>query len=140
MADYSELKRLAGAALNDNGDYMALNDYGMAVPPAAVLALIAELEQAQLIGRISCNFDAYKQVLDGCEKFQSDAQDALAGQMHLICERDLLKIEVESLRNDAERYRRMRAGTLKRFDETPDDFDAEFDLQLDAAMGKGVQS
>ena len=51
-----------------------------------------------------------------------------------------LKAEVEALRKDAERYRRMRAGTLKRFDETPDDFDAVFDLQLDAAVGKGLQS
>lgn len=44
MSDYSELKRLAEAALNDNGDYVALNDYGMAVPPAVVLDLIAEVE------------------------------------------------------------------------------------------------
>lgn len=44
MIDYSELKRLAEAALNDNGDYVALNDYGMAVPPAVVLDLIAEVE------------------------------------------------------------------------------------------------
>ena len=45
MIDYSELKRLAEAALNDNGDYVALNDYGMAVPPAVVLDLIAEVEE-----------------------------------------------------------------------------------------------
>lgn len=44
MSDYSELNRLAEAALNDNGDYVALNDYGMAVPPAVVLDLIAEVE------------------------------------------------------------------------------------------------
>lgn len=44
MSDYSELKRLAEAALNDNGDYVALSDYGMAVPPAVVLDLIAEVE------------------------------------------------------------------------------------------------
>lgn len=48
--------------------------------------------------------------------------------------------ELAALRKDAERYRRMRAGTLRRFDETPDDFDAVFDLQLDAATGKGLQS
>lgn len=42
MSDYSELKRLAEAAINDCGDYVALNDYGMAVPPAVVLELIAE--------------------------------------------------------------------------------------------------
>lgn len=45
MPDYSELKRLAIAAQNDCGDYVALNDYGMAVPPAVVLGLIAELER-----------------------------------------------------------------------------------------------
>ena len=48
MSDYSELKRLAEAALNDNGDYVALNDYGMAVPPAVVLALIAEVDELKV--------------------------------------------------------------------------------------------
>jgi len=45
MRGYEKLKRLAIAAQNDCGDYVALNDYGMAVPPAVVLGLIAELEQ-----------------------------------------------------------------------------------------------
>lgn len=45
MTDHSKLKRLAIAAQNDCGDYVALNDYGMAVPPAVVLSLIAEIEQ-----------------------------------------------------------------------------------------------
>lgn len=43
MNDYSELKRLAEAAKNDCGDYVALNDYGMAVPPAVVIGLIDDL-------------------------------------------------------------------------------------------------
>ncbi|MCO7614370.1 hypothetical protein NJH83_29480 [Pseudomonas chlororaphis] len=47
MTDYTELKRLAVAAQNDNGDYVALNEYGMAVPPAVVLALLAEIERLE---------------------------------------------------------------------------------------------
>jgi hypothetical protein len=43
--DCVELKRLAIAAQKDCGDYMALNDYGMAMPPAVCLALIAENER-----------------------------------------------------------------------------------------------
>lgn len=45
MTDFRKLKRLAIAAQNDCGDYVALNDYGMAVPPAVVLSLIEEIER-----------------------------------------------------------------------------------------------
>lgn len=48
-----------------------------------------------------------------------------------------LKAECESLRKDADRFRRMRAMTLAQIEDTQDEFDAEFDRQLDAAMGKG---
>ena len=54
MADYSELKRLAEAAKNDCGDYVALNDYGMAVPPAVVLELIKDLERNQRMLLAAC--------------------------------------------------------------------------------------
>lgn len=54
MSDYTELKRLAAAAKNDCGDYVALNDYGMAVPPAVVLELIAELERNQRMLLAAC--------------------------------------------------------------------------------------
>ena len=45
--DIAKLKALAEAAKNDCGDYMALNDYGMAVPPAVVLELIGRLEVSE---------------------------------------------------------------------------------------------
>jgi len=40
-----ELKALAIAAKNDCGDYVALNDYGMAMPPAVTIGLIEEIEK-----------------------------------------------------------------------------------------------
>jgi hypothetical protein len=40
-----ELKALAIAAKNDCGDYVALNDYGMAMPPAVTIGLIEEIER-----------------------------------------------------------------------------------------------
>lgn len=40
-----ELKALAIAAKNDCGDYVALNDYGMAMPPAVAIELIEEIER-----------------------------------------------------------------------------------------------
>lgn len=54
MINIEKLKALAEAAKNDCGDYVALNDYGMAVPPAVVLALIAENE------RVANNRDMWK--------------------------------------------------------------------------------
>lgn len=51
-----------------------------------------------------------------------------------------LKAECEALRKDADRFRRMRAMTLAQIEDTQDEFDAEFDRQLDAAMGNGEQS
>lgn len=84
MSDYSELKRLAEAALNDNGDYVALSDYGMAVPPAVVLDLIAKVEglRAQH-GRDSAELRSLCHARDDARK-----------------ERDQLKVEVERLTAD----------------------------------------
>ncbi|MDI3356657.1 hypothetical protein MO767_20235 [Pseudomonas sp. UYIF39] len=48
MNDYAALKRLAEAAKRDQHDYEALNDYGVAASPAAVLALIDENEHARV--------------------------------------------------------------------------------------------
>ena len=93
MSDYSELKRLAEAALNDNGDYMALNDYGMAVPPAVVLDLIAEVEglRAQH-GRDSAELRSLCQARDYARK-----------------ERDQLKAENAGLKTGYEAYERVNA-------------------------------
>ena len=93
MSDYSELKRLAEAALNDNGDYMALNDYGMAVPPAVVLDLIAEVEglRAQH-GRDSAELRSLCQARDYARK-----------------ERDQLKAENAGLKTGYEAYEQVNA-------------------------------
>jgi len=56
--DKEKLKALAEAAQNDSGDYAALNDYGMAVPPAVTLALLAEIEAL----RESANFRTVQNV------------------------------------------------------------------------------
>ncbi|AZE53456.1 hypothetical protein C4K03_1285 [Pseudomonas synxantha] len=90
MCDYSELKRLAIAAQYDNGDYVALNDYGMAVPPAVVLALIAENERM----REDACFRAVKSLRGDCKG--------------LMAERDQLKIENEALRKNSDRWCWMR--------------------------------
>lgn len=44
-----KLKELAHAAQQNQYDPVALNDYGMAVPPATVLELIAEIERHRLV-------------------------------------------------------------------------------------------
>ena len=44
--------------------------------------------------------------------------------------------ENESLRKDAERYRSMRSITLMQLDESPSEFDAEFDNQVKDAERK----
>ena len=118
---------------NDNGivfdvhqnrsfpEFMAQNkDYAdlvLAANPATILALITENERLV----------AWREGL-------------LKERAEHIRQRDQLKAENEALRQDAERYRRMRTAALKQDDVLADEFDAEFDLQLDAALGKEVQS
>ena len=126
MSDYSELKRLAEAALNDNGDYVALNDYGMAVPPAVVLGLIEEYERV-------------------CALNHSQFGDAIRGN----AERDHLKAENEALRKDSDRYQWLRdksEAVHQFYLSTPIWFTGmkfnkkNVDSTIDAAMGKGGQS
>ena len=120
MTDYTELKRLAEAAKNDCGDYVALNDYGMAVPPAVVLELIADLERNQRMLLAACvDMGAIGNALnadmnsDGEEllslvvdlKADLDKEKALSKGWYenwkgTIVERDLLKAERDNLRED----------------------------------------
>ena len=120
MIDYTELKRLAEAAKNDCGDYVALNDYGMAVPPAVVLELIAELERNQRMLLAACmDLGAIGNALnadmnsDGEEllsmvvdlKTDLDKEKALSKGWYenwkgTIVERDQLKAERDNLRED----------------------------------------
>ena len=92
--------------------------------------LRAELDKTQLIGRLAYNFDGYKAVLDEREHLRVTTQDALAGQMALASERDLLKAENELLASS----RAKLAGELSRLRAKHKDWSA------DAAMGKGEQS
>ncbi|KTC34172.1 hypothetical protein AO265_39860 [Pseudomonas sp. ABAC61] len=68
--DKERLKALAEAAQNDSGDYAALNDYGMAVPPTVTLALLAEIEAL----RESANFRAVQSLRADCEALRKDAE------------------------------------------------------------------
>lgn len=53
-----KLKELAQAAQQNQYDPVALNDYGMAVPPATVLELIAEIERHRLVEAEGCKPDS----------------------------------------------------------------------------------
>jgi hypothetical protein len=54
----SELKALATAAKRDPYDHVAGNDYGMAMPPAVTLELIAEIERHRLVNAEGCKPDS----------------------------------------------------------------------------------
>ncbi|UVM15614.1 hypothetical protein LOY42_20440 [Pseudomonas sp. B21-023] len=54
----SELKALATAAQRAPYDHVAANDYGMAMPPAITLELIAEIERQRLINAEGCKPDS----------------------------------------------------------------------------------
>lgn len=53
-----KLKELAQAAQQNQYDPVALNDYGMAVPPATVLELIAEIERHRQVNAEGCKPDS----------------------------------------------------------------------------------
>jgi len=90
MSDYTELKRLAEAAKNDCGDYVALNDYGMAVPPAVVLELIADLERNQRMLLAACmDMGAIGNALNA--DMNADGDELLGMVVELKAERDKLK-------------------------------------------------
>lgn len=56
--DISKLKALATAAAVNQYDSVALNNYGMAVPPATVLDLITEIERHRLVNAEGCKPDS----------------------------------------------------------------------------------
>jgi len=55
--DLSETKALATLAKRDPYDHVAANDYGMAMPPAVTLELIAEIERQRLMNAEGCKPD-----------------------------------------------------------------------------------
>lgn len=56
--DLIKLKALATAAAANQYDAVALNDYGMAVPPATVLGLITEIERHRQVNAEGCKPDS----------------------------------------------------------------------------------
>ncbi|HCR1337603.1 TPA: hypothetical protein ONA26_003171 [Pseudomonas aeruginosa] len=50
----TKLKALAEAAKRDPYDHLAANDYGMSMPPATALELIAEVEHHRLVEAEGC--------------------------------------------------------------------------------------
>lgn len=96
MTDYTELKRLAEAAKNDCGDYVALNDYGMAVPPAVVLELIADLERNQRMLLVACmDIGAIGNALNA--DMNADGDELLGMVVDLTAELDRLREERDGL-------------------------------------------
>lgn len=118
MTDYSELKRLAEAVIEADRVSPCDSKRVMLIDPVAVLALIAESARlATQVSTLQTDANSWQSGYDEgrrigaktalserdqlkmqVEKFRIDAQDALAGQMHLFNERDLLKAEKEALR------------------------------------------
>lgn len=70
---------------------------------------------------------------DACEFGDSAMRISCETIDGLIIDYEKLKADNESLRRDAERYRRMRALTLKQIDDTQDEFDLAFDSQISSA-------
>ncbi|MEX5557981.1 hypothetical protein Q1J45_10430 [Pseudomonas rhodesiae] len=162
MTDCSELERLAEAANAVNGDVAvdiaissergpnqaeidAVTAYVSVATPATILALIAE--NKRLTGCIvqrRAQAEQYDQALIkmAAERDRLRAEVAGLKTGYEAYERlnAELKAQCEALRKDADRFRRMRAMTLAQIEDTQDEFDAEFDRQLDAAMGNGEQS
>ncbi|MBI6600603.1 MULTISPECIES: hypothetical protein [Pseudomonas] len=96
MTDYTELKRLAEAAKNDCGDYVALNDYGMAVPPSVVLELIADLERNQrMLLSASMEMGAIGNALNA--EMNADGDELLGIVVELKAERDSLRADRDGL-------------------------------------------
>ena len=96
MTDYTELKRLAEAAKNDCGDYVALNDYGMAVPPVVVLELIAELERNQRMLLAACmKMGAIGNALNA--DMNADGDELLGMVVELKAEHDRLREDRDGL-------------------------------------------
>lgn len=133
MSDYSELAKLAEAA-KKNWEDSGLNRYEEverfinAASPESVLTLIAENDRLDVdnrslkgsCSRLGAEHAKMTRTLKKANRMQLEARQA----------RDQLKVENEALRKDAERYRQFRALTLNGLDDTPDEFDKEFDMQI----------
>lgn len=70
--DILKLKALAEAAKRDQYDCVALNDYGMAMPPAITLELIAEIERHRQVNAEGCKPDLVNPDCDYCAGARHD--------------------------------------------------------------------
>ena len=154
MTDYTELKRAAERIVEvqtsqDVPIGILFDEFEALASPEAILALIAENERlsgdeqeaADLCDRLSDLLRNTAIEVRGPEEplKRHGFHDLPSRVKTVVAERDQLKAEVEALRQDAERYRRMRTASLKQSDVLADEFDAEFDLQFDAPQGKEAQ-
>lgn len=178
MTDYSELKRMAEAAIkygSESGErwpqdddwfeperYGAELEYVKSVSPTAVLALIADLEEARNGMKISCAIRLKKEI-ERLEResdqlkaevealrsqvatLQSDANSWQSGydegrRMGTKTE----MVEREQLRKDADRYRWLRVKQTFIWliqDWFPrNNVLTDVDAEIDAAMGKEVKT
>lgn len=74
MINIQKLKKLAEAAKSDCGDYVALNDYGMAVPPSVVLELIANNERIEARLCVCRDCAGQGEVYSGHDSYQGHFQ------------------------------------------------------------------
>lgn len=114
MINIEKLKSLAESAKNDCGDYVALNDYGMAVLPAVVLALIADYErvtnnrdmwkgqverQAEELASLRAEVEEWKSTLKFNEGCWSEERVTMIDKLQDVrSDHDQLKAECEGLR------------------------------------------
>lgn len=96
MSDFDELKKLAEAACGDDWSGAGASAFMTAANPAAVLALLKDLEVATSVGKALGV--TLGNVVEG--------RDALALSV------ENLKAENEALRKDAERYRWLRSHNI----------------------------
>ena len=180
MVDHSELKKLAEAApegpwfgpeyapgtsyvfdvdLGTLLEYQSIDTekdaclrYVAAANPAAVLALIAELETAQYIGRLAYNFDGYKAVLDERDHLKAENAGLHTGyeayervNAELKAEMEVLRKALESCAEELAAEVICKHGGQKLEDMHPVtrrlyDRDMAPVIEARAAMGKGEQS
>ena len=165
MSDYSELERRAQAAIDAIGTLSRARqerEFNDICTPQAVKDLIAErdqlkaeLEKAQLIGRLAYNFDGYKAVLDERDQLRSEVAGLKTGYEAYERVNAELKAECEGLRANSS-----LVVLLRELDSALEDLEIhgqhsdqgyrklkdwyrKVDLAckaIDAALGKGEQS
>jgi len=139
------LERRAQAAIDAIGTLSRARqerEFNDVCTPQVVLAQLAENKRLERLALNSVNAEyAVSTDLESIcverDKLRAEVAGLKTGYEAYERVNAELKAECEALRKDADRFRRMRAMTLAQIEDTQDEFDAEFDRQLDAALGKG---